>query len=357
MNNFHDRRTLSDIFMEWYVRTQGQGAGASKPRQPKRWSRKLFEEFDSVSIERLIEDPYFFGARGRQLFEEHRRDILDLCERKLNGKEDIRTFAVEEGIRSGKTWKFSMVNAIFLFKNIIIDDYSRAYWGLAKGTKIGFWLTSRTKEHGTDVIFKEAMMVILESDFFTDYFPPQVTREQIMGMQRNPSVLRFWGDKVGLGVGSGRLGELNAQGYAIIFAGFDEVNHYQVTKASRRKGAEFTSGEFHSAMDGYQTLYQRVDEQFNFRGRWPIWSLIMAFGSARYDGDMTDTLIAEARKKGNKQILWRKRASWEARKRNLSGKYFTFDMKNMKIINEDKVSKRYEELVSGERGIEVEVDD
>ncbi len=332
--------STGDIFERWFDKTQNKGAKLSEPK--KRWTWKLFHEFDNIDIETLLRDPYFFGVRGKDLYSCHRQDIIELYKRKMNG-EDIKVFCDEEGIGAGKTWKFSLVNAIFMFKNMIIPDYSISYGSLSKDTRLGSWLTSRTKTHGQDVIFKEAMMVILQSGFFIDYFPPHVTLEQVQDMKRNPSVLKFHGDKMAIGIGSAHLGELLALGYSLCIAGIDEANFYPVIKQSVKKLAEGDRGEVDTAQDVFRALYNRIESRMAYQGRWPRWSLIQIFSSAAYDGDITSNINRQVAE-GRKDVFTRVRSTWEAKRQGLSGKTFKVNLKQCKIVDNEGAKKQYEKL-------------
>ncbi len=334
--------STGDIFEKWFDKTQNKGAKQSEPRSDKSWTWKKFHEFNAIPIEVLLKDPYFFGTRGTDLYPCHRHDIIELYKRKEAG-EDIKVFVDDEGIGAGKTWKFSLINAIFMFKNIIIPDFSVSFGGLSKDTRLGSWLTSRTKTHGQDVIFKEAMMVILQSGFFIDHFPPQVTLEEVRDMKRNPSVLKFHGDKMAIGIGSAHLGELLALGYSLVIAGIDEANFYPVIKQSTKKLAEADRGEVNTAQDVFRALYNRIESRMAYQGRWPRWALIQIFSSAAYDGDITSSLIKQV-KEGRKDIFVRERATWEAKRMGLSGKTFKVNLKKCKIVDDAGAKLEYEKL-------------
>lgn len=339
---------LDGVFVDWFKKTQGRAA-SSKARIQEPWTFDKWEEFNNVPVSTLIEDPYYFGWRGQYLYDCHKQDIVDLFHamtpRHWGGLgQDIRVFIDEEGTRSGKTWKASIVFAILLFKNIIIPDFHAFYPALAPNSGLGFLATSRELQTTREVIFKEIILVFLNSEFFVDYFPPQIKREQVEDFSRNPGVLKF-PHNIAFQASSAFQNELQGLGYTIICALCDEVNFYPLVRDSRRTSAFNTAGVLDSAQQAFDTLYSRIDNQFAYKGSWPCWALLEMFSSAGYNGDFTDRHIQQARN-GDTEIFYRKRTTVEARRHTYSGHYVDFDIDSFKTVKPlDEIAKEYERVL------------
>lgn len=392
--------SLQKVVSHWAMKNLDAGP-AARARIGGDWTWKHWFFFNSVPIKTLLEDDYFFGWRGRQMYSmripginhpTHYEDIVRLftlktpergrlpgnkkswefcpegvpdsvkkvCKDffennvrdvKIYGKDyikidwkgqgrDLRVGVFEEGTRAGKTWKAGLIFCILIFKNVIIKDFNSFYPSIAaQGGKIGFSAMSRTEQRSRDVLFKEIMEPILHSDFFLDYFPPNVTLEQVQSFKRNPGVLKF-PNGIGLASGSGMNTELENLGFTIIGALADEINFYEYVLKSIRKEARADRGEFDAARIVYEDLYTRINNQFGYKGRWPAWALLLLISSAGYAGDMTDRLRKEAN--NNPEIMFVNRTVYEARPHTFSGEFFDFDTASLSVVDESDTISRYE---------------
>lgn len=344
--------TFYDTLSSWFTRTQGANITA-KGRIAKRWTWEDWRKFNSIPVSTLLEDDYFFGKRGKNLYDCHRQDIVDLFEEKTPeswpewcgnmavGKgNDVRVLISEQGTRAGKTWAAGLIQCILLFKNIIIPDYSKFYPAIAaQGGKLGFLAMSLNKTKAQDVLFREIYEPLLQSDFFTDYFPPNVTLDQVENFKRNPGVLRF-PNNIGIACGSGMNAALEALGYALICCVMDEMNFYETVEGSTRR--EAIGGVYDAASTAFNEHYLRIDSQFNYKGRWPSNSLLIALSSAGFPDDFTETAFQENEK--NPQWRFIHRRTWEARPQTFTGKYFDFNIGTMRPVDEAATVAEYEKL-------------
>lgn len=310
-----------------------------------RWDADKEREFDAVPYETLLDDPYFFGHFGRELYPAHRGDILELFRRKEEG-EDIRVFVDEEGFSSGKTWKATVIFGILVYKTIILMDKSKLSPKLAADSRVGFVCTGRTQSEATDWTFMHVLRLLLKSPFFMDYFPPNVTLEDVERFRRNPRVLRFPGG-VFFGTTSGALGEFSQLGVNLVGGMADEVNFYDYVKRSSRIRTTLAEPEagFDAAQEVFDTFYDRISSRMEVNGRWPLQSLILFFCSAAFPNDMTDRLIKRSRI--DPTIFARRRATWEAQpwewkgERLWSGEFFEYDVDRMEVVNPEEARQRY----------------
>ena len=320
------------------------------------WTRAKEEEFDSIPIEDLIDDPYFLNQKD-ELFPEHRDDIVEFFTRKMQG-EDLRMFLDSEAIRSGKTHKAAVMAWIVMFKNIIKYDFREHYSHIGKDYGLAILFTSRDDEKAKDVTFEKVLPLFLNSGFFQDYFPPDVTMKEVEEMKRKPDRLRF-PHRMLLFTQSGMLGELGALGHDLIYGVIDEVNFFPVVKDSKR-GVVTSDGVFDAADELVTSVITRIGAQFIEGGIFPPFAGVHALSARR---GKLDYLERECQaNKGNPQFMIRKRALWEAKPRiwrgktNYCGKTFEFDTDELKATDLREAALLYKKQF-GRNVMNVEVED
>jgi hypothetical protein len=294
------------------------------------WSKQKELEFDAIPLEDLLDDPYFLDQKG-VLFPEHRADILEFFGRKQAG-EDVRIFFDSEAIRSGKTHKAAVMQWIVMFKNIIKYDLREHYPQIGKGYGLAMMSTSRDNEKAKDVTFEKVLPLFLNSGFFQDYFPPDVTMKEVQEMKRKPDRLRF-PNRMLLYTQSGMLGELGALGFDLIWSTIDEINFFPMVKKSVREGAN-PDGLFDAAEELVTSCLTRIGAQFITEGKFPPFAGVHALSARRGKKDYLEKKLMEYKK--DPMVMCRNRAVWEARpaewggKVNFCGKKFTFDTETMR---------------------------
>ena len=147
---------------------------------------------------------------------------------------------------------------------------------------------------------------------------------------------------IAIETGSGMGNELENLGYTLIGFMMDEANFYEYVLKSIKRAAESTRGKYDAAILAYEDSYTRIDDQFNFKGKWAVWALMMVFSSAGFDGDLTQKLIKQA-EDGDETIFYMKRSVWEARPHTFSGIFFDYDINSMLPVDQEKVIKQYRE--------------
>ena len=331
-------------------RTQGRSATSFRAKFP--WSPELEEQAKSLSVEELLDNPYYMGKK-ESLFPEHRSDILELFERKANG-ENIELFVDEEGWGSGKTYKFAALLYIMVFEHIIMTDFRRDYPTLDPGTGISFVCTSRTGQLAKEITFEKVLPFFLESPFFLDYFPPDVDMKQIEDFKRKPDRLRF-PNKILIFTGTGSA--LSAIGYDLAGGGIDEVNFFDYVEGSVRNDFSIDNedGVYDAAEFIVRTVRGRIRSRFMINGKLSKYSLLMAMSSSGFSGDFTSRMREQA--KVDPTIFYRNRATWEGRPRVWHGKQiysdktFDFDLRTMQVVDLEKKKEEY--LMEFGRSVEI----
>lgn len=288
-------------------------------KQKSRWDEKDQVEFEKIPIKKLLDDPYYGG--GDELWEPHKRDLIELWERRK--KHGVNTFVDIEGIGSGKTHKFRHAMRLLMLEVITKVD-PLAYYNLdPKGQGISFVCMSRNAQLAKEVTFKTVLKVF-DCPFFNTYFPPQVDLAQIEVSKRYPSLLRFPKDIV---IFPGTGSALSAVGYNLFGGGVDEANYLEVVDSSKKAFV----GKFYDAAElMYNAIMARILSR-NLPG------LLMMFSNPRYEGDFLERMALRAKR--DSTIFVRRRCTWEAQPSvnndgttRFCGDTFNFDVYNRKIV-------------------------
>ncbi len=307
------------------------------------WSKEKEEEFDRIPIETLLDDKYFLGLK-EELYPVHREDIIEFFERKERG-EDLRLFLDSEAIRSGKTFKAAVMLWIMVFKNIIRYDLHEYYPTVGKNYGLAFLCASRDLEKSKDVTFEKVLPLFLNSGFFIDYFPPDVTMQEVKEMKRKPDRLRF-PNRMLLFTNSGMLGELGALGYDLIYAVLDEINFFPMVKQSRRSVANI-EGTFDAADELLTSVLTRIGAQFVIDGKLVPYAGVHALSARRGKNDFLSRKTVEYR--SDPSVMIRDRKLWEAKpaawkgRQIWCGKMFEFDTETLRCVNLREALRMYRE--------------
>ena len=293
-----------------------------------RWDLKDQQDFDKIPIETLLDDSYYGGSLYDPskdeggLWSEHRQDIIDLWKaRKEHGTD---TFVDIEGIGSGKTHKFRHILRLMVLE-VITREEPLSYYGLdPKGQGISFVCMSRNATLAKEVTFT-TILKAFDCPFFDEYFPPLVDFKKMEDSPRQrPSMLRF---PKGIVIFPGTGSALSALGYNLFGGGIDEANYLEVVDESKKA---FVGKSYDAAELMYNAIKARMTSRFLRKGRIP--GLLMMFSNTRYRNDFLERMGTRSKK--DRKIFFRRRCTWEGHpKERYSGKTFSFDAHNMRIIS------------------------
>ncbi len=348
-------KEMAGVFSE-LVDEQIERGTINEPK--KRWDKKDQEAFEKVTIEELLDSPYYLGIGqykcddrcgwvddkqkkpsicpncGRlarpDLFPAHRQDIIDLH----NARRAIETVEAmfEEGIGSGKTFKFAAI--LWLMVTEVITKYRPLeYYGLAeKSSGISFVCMSRNASLAKEVTFQQ-VLPFFDCPFYAEYFPPKIDFQKINSMKKYyPSVLRF-PKKIVIFPGTGSA--LSAIGYNLFGGCIDEVNYLEVVDDSKKA----IRGEgYDAAQDMYEAIMARMISRFEptrLRRDGKLPGLLVMMSNPCYPMDFLERKYLESRT--NPSIFFRRRCTWEGHpKERYSGETFKFDVLNCRVIEEKK---------------------
>lgn len=285
----------------------------------KRWDEKDQFEFEQLPLSKLLDDPYYLGIGG-DLFPEHRRDIEQLWEaRKTHG---THTAVFEEGIGSGKTFKFSTIMWLEVTE-VITKVNPLKYYGLGeKGQGIAFICMSRNATLAKEVTFR-TVLPFFDCPFYREYFPPQVNFTKIEETRRFPSRLRFPKNIV---VFPGTGSALSAIGYNVFGGCIDEANYLELVDNSKRA---MTGRKYDAAEEVYNAIMARMRSRFLKDGKVP--GLLVMMSNPRSTNDFLERIAIRART--DPHVFFRRRCTWQAHpKSRYSGKTFRYDVYNRRIV-------------------------
>lgn len=296
------------------------------------FTRERAEEFSQISIEDLMDDPYFLGMKwnGRFGIWPRNKDIvLQLYEERE--KRLINQFIYTSGIGSGKTTIANVVQYIDLFRLITIPDIP-SYFGVQPGKTIAFITLSKDEKKAKKVTFKDMLPVFARSPFIMDYFPPAQDVEALANNpSRYPSELRFPRDIV-IFPGTGQAASV--LGYNVYGGILDECNDMQVVEGSKKETLK-------NYYDAAEASSREILERMNSRFPWKTLhreekkhGILTAIGQARYPNSYTERKIQEHELLGSEStIFYVKIPRWEAQPaERFSRETFHFDVTNKRVI-------------------------
>lgn len=325
MNNKSDLSLLTDIALKSAENLQI----ASDKKIRGEWDSKVRDEYACLPVETLIDDSYFLGIKD-ELYPVHRRDIVELWQARKERGVDV--FVDEEGIGSGKTYKFGVILWLLTYE-LLVSDFKVRFPFTGKGTGISLVCMSRNAVLAKEVTFQK-VLPFFDCPFFKEHFPPSVDFDITEKKRRLPSRLRFPKNVV-IFPGTGEA--LSAIGYDIYGAAIDEVNYLEVVTNSKRAvtGRNYDAGE-----EMFSALYSRMASRFPEGNR----GIIGLFSNARYINDFSERKGREA--KTNKKIFYRRRAVWEAKPASFyKGETFKFDLDIKKVVDDEVANKKQDRVL------------
>lgn len=325
---------LADIIKKEVTTFSDEQSGYRKyPRANFVYTKERADEFNRVTIEELIDDPYYLNLawrNNRGLYPALKDTLINLYEERK--KRIINTFIFTGGIGIGKSTLTSVITYIELFSLITIPDPC-AYFELTSGTHICFIILSRDENKAKKVTFRKFLPIIGRSPFFRDYFPPQVDMAKISENPRTfPSELRLPKDLI-IFPGTGHAASV--LGYDVFSATVDEANDLQVVEKSKKN---IIKSEYNAAEDSYNEILGRMDSRFPWESlhrRGKKHGLCSLIGQTRGPDSFLEKKIREAEVLGEKSnTFWVRKARWETQPRDRFNKEeFIFDVTHGRVVD------------------------
>ena len=302
------------------------------------FTKERAEEFARVSLETLIDDPYFLNMKDF-IWPKVKDQLLEFEQERNNRL--IHTCAMFGAIGISKTSRLSILTYWQLFELLTTVNMVK-YFGVAPDKTSALIMLSKDASASKKVTFMDLLPIIIKSPFIRDYFPPQVDISKLdNNPERLPSELRF-PKKVHLFPGTGHAASV--LGYNVYGGGMDEVNDMQYTDKSKK--AKFK--EYYSAAEeSYREILERMNSRFPYQTLHRAGKkhgFVTLVGQTRYPASFSETIKKQAVALGNESGIYVTcNSRWEIHPESeyLSEK-FLFDLTNKKVI--EIVNKRHNDL-------------
>jgi hypothetical protein len=303
------------------------------PRAKFTFTKERAEEFSRVSIEDLLDDPYFLNMKyqnGQGLYPSNKDIILSLEEER--SKRVINTFVYTGSIGAGKTTLLGAIFFIEVFKLIIIPDLCK-YYNLTPNSTFAFIVLSRDAEKAKKVTFKKFLPMFANAGFFQDYFPLHVSLDKITENPRTmPNELRFPKDIL-LFPGSGS--SASSLGHNIFCGGADESNDMERIEKSKKS---VIKSYYDAAEEASNEILNRMDSRFpwnHLHREGKRHGVCVFIGQTRGPDSFLEKKIREAQALGKESTIFYVRKSiWEAKPREFFSKEeFICDKSNNRVVD------------------------
>lgn len=239
------------------------------------------QEYDHpvVSIEEWLDDPFYSGPAGRELFKKWRGDIKeifegDYCEVILTGSQGC-----------GKSFAGGLIGARSLYELSCLKRPQKSF-NLAQGTWIDYVCVNWKIELARDVTLADIWQVLESAPYFREVFPARPNVSPQTG--RTPSVVTF-PKHIRLSVKTST--DRSLLGLAVYGINWDESN---VIKDTSRKGAGSPTNSFANRKAGelYSMMRRRIEGRFLKRGRTA--GKLVIISSKKTKSDFTEQRIRKA---------------------------------------------------------------
>jgi hypothetical protein len=304
------------------------------------YTKEKAEEFSRVTVEQIIDDPYFLNYRWsgeRGMYPALKEVLIQLEEERK--KRIIKTFLFTGSVGGGKSTLAACLTYIEVFYTIILPDPC-AYYNLTPGSDICFITLSRDADKAKKVTFKKILPVFARSPFFQDYFPAQIDMEKLGDNPRFlPGDLRFPKNIIifpGTGHAASILGH-NARSGII-----DEANDLEVIEKSKKAVIKTT---YDAAQEAFTELINRVDSRFPFESLFrqgKRLGIVCLIGQTRGPDSFLEKKIRESEILGkNSTTFWIRKARWESQPRDrFLAEEFIVDVTNGRVVDFISISDR-----------------
>lgn len=257
-------------------------------------------ETPPVDVLTWLEDPYYMGAIGKDLYPKLKQDFVELFGGSYN--ECIMSGA----IGYGKT-TFASLGLLRVIYQLLCMRNPQQSFGLSVDTTISFVCVCVLLNLAKKVVFSNVCQKVVQSPFFMENFRPIVTATDLR-FPKNITVAPIASsDKTILG--------LNAYGGII-----DEGNF--IGEATQNQKIEMRRfGVLDKAELLYTGLKQRMQSRYMQRGgRLP--GMLFVLSSKRTVNDFVERRLREVRQRGEPTVFVREYAQWEVNPDNYGTKRF-----------------------------------
>lgn len=335
---------MQSITLKELIRRQTEVFQAEKdgfklyPNAKYVFTKERAEEFSRVTLETLIDDPYFLGMKD--FIWPKVKDHLLLLEEERK-KRLIHTVGIFGAIGISKTSRFSILNYWQLFNLLINPDLNKHY-DMIPNTATALIILSKDAAASKKVTFRDLLPKINNSPFIRDYFPPHVDVEKLdNNPSKLPSELRF-PKNVLIFPGTGHAASI--LGYNVFGGGLDEVNDMQYTEHSKKA----TNKEYYSAAESaYNETLDRINSRFPRQKLYKdkkVTGFLALVGQARHPNSFSEKIIKTYRALGDESGMFVTSDSWwdVHPATDFSAETFYFDKTIKRPI--EQVYKRHVEL-------------
>ena len=260
-----------------------------------------------VSISEFLDDDYYMGKWGKDLYPDNRPDIEDIFDPRKNYAEIILAGA----IGYGKSY-LAVLSLCYMIYQLSCYNNPHKWLGASTSSPIVFINMSVTEKKARTIVFQRTKNMVDQSPYFKETFQRNI---------RLKDTLEWNVDQEGTGTRSGRLiilkpgtGEgLSALGDDIYGGVCDELNFFRVIEKSKMA---LDGQVYDPAQTLYNTISRRMKSRFMAGGK--MLGKLFLVSSAQVPEDFIERRIKEAEKTeelGNTIKLIRK--SWWQGKRDL----------------------------------------
>lgn len=272
-----------------------------------------------VSPEHFLEDDFYYGEFGRDMFPALKRDFIELFE---NGYDEL-LLSGSQGW--GKSFLGRACMIYTLYRMLCLRDPQRSY-GLAKSSEIINAVVSLTIEHARRGVVKDIEVVVRTCPVFKEWFPCKPQKSGLYFPQKNIVVYPE-------NYAAQRIIGLN-----VFSALIDEANAAKSGQSSRMAASADIRQAVSKARGLYETVMRRRKSRYMKDGRLPGIAIIIS--SATLQSSFTEEKIKEAAH--NQSIFVRNYATWDVKGSDYTSKQFHVLVanggKHCKILEGDEVA-------------------
>jgi len=260
------------ILLETYRKT-----GDPKYLNPVDYFKSKYEYYpeDPVSLERWIEDPFYFGHVGISMFPKVKEDFYNIMSRNPRPMRVI----LKGSIGWGKTFLTCVIMARILYELGCLRS-PQQYYGLSSTSTITFMNMSLTSLHAKKVMYTDLKEMIDSSQWFRARFR----------RKKNLVNMLYWPKKL-VAFLPGNSSELEPMGQNLFGGVIEEANFFPVVKASSRI-KNTLEREWNQAKHLHDTIWRRMKSRYQRKGRVP--GMLILNSSANYPDDFLERMAGEA---------------------------------------------------------------
>ena len=257
-----------------------------------------------VSIEQFLEDDYYFGKIGKDLYPENKEDLIDIFDPRNTYLEIILAGA----IGWGKTF-LACIGLSYIIGQLSAYNNPHKWLGASPTSPLVFMNMSVNAKKAKEIIFTRIKSMVDTSPYFKEKFPRN--RRLIDSCEWNMNIEDAGtrsGQQIHFRPGTGE--SLSALGDDIYGGILDELNFFRVIEKSKRAFGE----AYDPAQKLYDTVTRRMKSRFMQGGK-PLGKLFL-ISSAQIPEDFIERRIEEAKKheEYGSTVKLIKKSQWEGKK-------------------------------------------